>query len=132
MNIRFQNTPPPTTVFADRGNGFYESFSGRMTDGYRAALRAQRLKAFFPENASIQPGQLQEFMLHETAVAWMRTRLTKTLPKDPWKETVDEYHTRLRACAAHINDHHDVEGLCNELPYRVGLLQASRGDRINK
>eukprot|EP00959_Pyramimonas_sp_CCMP1952_P057247 1194864-Pyramimonas_sp.AAC.1 len=35
----------------------------------------------FPEHAFVQPSQLQEAMLRETAVSWMRDRLTKTLPK---------------------------------------------------
>lgn len=103
-----------------------------MTDGYLDALRAHKLRAFFPKNASVQPGQLQEFMLHETAESWMRNQLTKTLPQKPWEETVDDYHTRLRACAAYINDNYDVEGLCKELPQRVESFLARKGDRIHK
>ena len=33
--------------------------------------------------------QLQDFLLHETAMAWMRDRLKKTAPKKPWKETLE-------------------------------------------
>ena len=55
--------------------GFYNAVTGRITPGYRAALQANGLRAFFNDDASVQPGQLQEVMLHETAVAWMRVRL---------------------------------------------------------
>ena len=73
--------------------------TGIITDGYKAALREHGLKAFFGNDASIQPGQLQEVMLHETAVAWMRLRLSKTLPKKPWKGSPEEYRARLKLCA---------------------------------
>ena len=56
----------------------------------------------------------------------------KTLPKKPWEESVENYPTRLRACVAHINARFNVEGLCRELPQRVGMLEASKGDRISK
>ena len=56
--------------------------SGAITEEYRGALRRHDLKAFFPLDASVQPGQLQEVMLHETAVSWMRDELTKTPPQE--------------------------------------------------
>ena len=96
-------------LFTDRGNGFYNACSGMITETYRAALRTHGLQAFFATDASVQPGQLQELMLHETAVAWMRGRLAKTMPKKPWEETPEQYCTRLKACAAHINANHDVD-----------------------
>ena len=40
LNIRFQGAEPPTKLFTDRGNGFYNSGSGAITSGYRDALRA--------------------------------------------------------------------------------------------
>ena len=75
LNIRFQGSTAPTRVFTVRGNGFYNAGTGRITPGYRAALQANGLRAFSNDDASVQPGQLQEVMLHETAVAWMRVRL---------------------------------------------------------
>ena len=75
---------------------------------------------FFDRDASIQPGSLQEVMLHETAVAWMRDRLIKTTPQRAWQESVEEYCTRLKACAMYINDNYNVQGLCRELDRRQG------------
>ena len=57
-------------------------------------------------------------MLHETAVAWVRQRLAKTLPRASWEETVGKYHGRLKACAAYINATYDVQGLCLSFPDR--------------
>ena len=130
LNVRFQGATAPKVLFTDRGNGFYNAGTGVITDSYRAALRAHGLQAFFPTDASVQPGQLQELMLHETAVSWMRVRLTKTLPNRCWEETPEQYRTRLKACAAHINAHHDVDQLCSDLPKRLRELDDLEGDRL--
>ena len=132
LNIRFQGSTAPQNFFTDRGNGFFNSGSGAITPTYRCALREHGLKAFFSEDASVQPGKLQEVMLHETAVAWMRRRLSQTKPAWPWVETLDSYRSRLKACAAYINNKYDVDGLCMALPRRLSLLEQSWGDRISK
>ena len=77
-------------MFTDRGNGFYEAGSGAMTAGYHDALREHGLKAFMREDASMQPGVLQEIMLHETAMARVRFRLSRTVSQIAWKETGPE------------------------------------------
>ena len=56
LNIRFQGSTPPKLLFSDRGNGVYDAGSGTITAGYQQALRAHGLKAFFGDNASVQPG----------------------------------------------------------------------------
>ena len=132
LNVRFPSGAAPRILFTDRGNGFFQSGSGAITDEYSAALKHNRLKAFFGVNASVQPGQLQEVMLHETAVSWLRVRLTKTVPKRSWEETLEAYRSRLKDCAAHINGHHDVAGLCRELPARLVELDRRKGDRLSK
>ena len=88
--------------------------------------------AWLGADASLQPGCLQELMLHETAMAWVRERLKKTVPARPWEETVEAYSSRLKDVAAHINRMHDVEGVCRELPSRVEKLMQRKGDRISK
>ena len=80
----------------------------------------------------MQPGKLQEMMLHEIAVAWMRHRLAQTKPREPWLETVDDYKSRLKECAAFINGKYDVDGLCRALPTRLASLEERWGDRIPK
>ena len=132
LNIRFQGSSAPRALFTDRGDGFYASGAGKVTDGYRAALRKHDLKAFFPSDASVQPGTLQELMLHEAAVSWMRTRLAQTVPKKAWEEAVDSYGTRLKASAAFINARYNVAKLCEDLPKRLETLQEHCGDRLAK
>ena len=69
---------------------------------------------------------------HETAVSWMRTRLAKTVPQKAWEETLPAYGTRLKACAAYINNTYDVASLCRELPDRLQSLHDRGGDRLPK
>ena len=114
LRARFPGGCPAQVLFTDRGNGFYNAGSGQITTKYRAALRKHGLRAFFPASASIQPGQPQEVMLHETAASWTRAQLAKTLPKNSWEETVDAYCARRRTCASHINNTCDMGGLCRE------------------
>ena len=68
-------------------------------------------------------------MLHETAVSWIRVRLSKTVPVHAWEETRDAYRSRLKGCAAYINSHYDVDGLWRVLPGRLRDLAAREGDR---
>ena len=132
LNARFPRGAAPRFLFTDRGNGFYNSGSGKITAGYRKALRAHRLKAFFGDDASVHPGELQELMLHETAVAWVRGRLAKTQPKRSWEETLEAYRARLKDCAAFINANYNVDGLCRGLPGRLETLDLLEGDRLSK
>ena len=71
-------------------------------------------------------------MLHETTVAWTRGHLAKTLPRRSWEETPDEYRMRLKRCAAYINEHFAVGGLCGSLPARLKELRSRDGDRLAK
>ena len=69
-------------------------------------------------------------MLHETAVSWLRARLAKTLPRASWDETVEQYHQRLKSCAAYINSNYDVPSLCLGFPGRLQELERRRRDRL--
>ena len=132
LNIRFQGSDAPGILFTDRGQGFYNNNCGHITRLYKGALEEHGLKAYYGDDASIQPGNLQEIMLHETAVAWVRRREAVTQKRQPWTETVEEFGARLRDAADHINRHFDVEGLCKGLPERVQKVIDNEGDRIKK
>ena len=71
LNIRFQGSAPPGILFTDRGQGFYHINGGRITDEFKAAVREHGLKTFYGDNASVQPGTLQDRMLHEMSAAWI-------------------------------------------------------------
>ena len=129
LNVRFRDNAP-AVLMTDRGNGFFESNSGKITDGYRDALREHGLKCFQGQDAHQQPGMLQELMLHETIMAWVRVRLSRTVPPNPCGESYSDYVSRLKRVAAYINEHHKVGDVCHRLPARVQKLIDAKGDRI--
>ena len=130
VNVRFQSSDQPRILFTDRGQGFYNIKGGRITTAYKEALSEHSLKAYYGDNASVQPGNLQEVLLHETAVAWVRRREAVSQPLRPWKETPAEYAARLRSICQYINANFDVEGLCRKFPERLQLVVDAEGDRI--
>ena len=132
LNVRCPGGDAPTTVFVDRGPGFYHPSTGQITAGFKQGLRDNGLRAFMGDDAAEQPGALQELMLHETAVSWIRVKLQRCKPTRPWLETVEQYRARLKSVVTAINQEHNVEGLCWELPDRVEKLRLAKGDRLSK
>ena len=131
MNVRFPNArTKPKCVFVDRGKGFYHPGSAKITREFAAALKECGFRAFWGDDARRQPGHMQEVLLHETAVSWLRFRLARTLPARPWEETPAAYGARLRQCCAEINAELDVEGLCRAFLERVQKLVDKEGDRL--
>ena len=60
LNKRFRTADRmPGVIFTDRGRGFYEPNSGKMTEQYSRGLRAHNLRALMGENAAVQPGSMQ-------------------------------------------------------------------------
>ena len=101
-----------------------------QTTEFQVALGRHGLTSFMGDNAARQPGMLQEMMLHETAVAWIRWGLVQSLPRRPWEETVQAYARRVRDVVRGINETHDVEGLCRALPARIQLLIEAQGGKL--
>lgn len=131
LNVRFQNAASqPAVLFTDRGRGFYLPNSGAITTEYKEALAENELQAVMGDDASRQPGSMQDFLLHETAVSWLRHRLAESTPKKCWTETRPEYGRRLKRCCEEVNRDLDVEGLCKQLPKRLKLLKDKEGDRL--
>ena len=84
------------------------------------------------DDASRQPGNIQEVMLHETLVAWVRKKLQTSKPKSPWEETEEDYGERLKNIFRDINANCDIPGLCAEFPGRVQRVVDEKGGRISK
>ena len=84
------------------------------------------------DDASVQPGSLSDLMLHETAVAWIRHKEGLTLPRRPWTESREAFGARMKQIVVTINGEHDVDGLCRELPMRIGKLIEKRGGKLRK
>ena len=83
-------------------------------------------------DAAEQPGALQDVLLHETAVSWVRNSLKTSLPQKPWEESREAFGARLRDAAREANTKYDVDGLCREFPSRIADLKARSGDRLGK
>lgn len=132
LNLRFPNdASKPNLVMSDRGPAFYHG-TGTITEQYSAALRQNGLRPLMGADARMQPGNLQELMLHETAIAWLRFSMSRCVPKQPWHETREEYSTRLKETVRKINANHDVHNLCKGFPKRLSMLIEKEGDRISK
>ena len=133
VNLRFQGgTTQPDTIWTDRGKGFYFPGNGHITGAYQKALRDHRFKAAWGDDASVQPGKLQELMLHETTVSWIRLRLGKTVPVKPWEETRVEYAARLKMICEDINSNLEVEALCRGFLKRIQKLVDREGGRFKE
>ena len=90
------------------------------------------MKAALGNDASVQPGNLQELMLHETAVYWIRYRLGRSVPKKAWEESREAFTARLKVVCENISDTLDVEGLCRGFLPRVEKLVACEGGRLSE
>ena len=132
LNVRFPQGAKPRVLFVDRGKGFYTSSTARITPEFKAALRAHDLTTFMGDDASAQPGTLAQVLLHETAVAWARVQLARTMPKQPWRETREAFGDRLREACRTINAEHNVENLCREFPGRIQHLIDVAGDNLRQ
>ena len=133
LGRRFQGgVNGPTVLFTDRGSGFYNAGSGAITPNYKNALASAGLTAFMGDSAAAQPGRLSDLMLHETAVAWIRDKERKTLPRQPWRETNASFSLRLKGIVDKINRAFDVNGLCRQLPCRVEALYNKQGGKLKK
>lgn len=133
INIRFQGDgPQPDVVFVDRGGGFYDG-TGQITAEFKSALRTNSFTAFHGDNAQVQPGRSGDLWLHETSVSWIRERLKRSLPKDPWNESEESFTKRMKTAVEYVNANHGVTGLCKEMPERMrDLVHEQQGDRIRK
>ena len=125
-----RNTSGESLLPSTRGQGFYRARGGKITPEFKAALTEHDLKPYYGDDASVQPGNLQEVMLHETALAWIRHWEPKMRPVQPWTETREGLGKRLRGICKDINENCDVEGLCRKLPKRIQDVVDNLGDRI--
>ena len=131
MNVRFRNaTAKPDVLFTDRGRGFYQPNSGVITAKWKQGIEANGFQAFMKNNAQRQPGSLQDVLLHETAVSWLRRRLERSTPTKCWEESRQAYGRRLKRCCEEVNKECDVKGLYNAFPKRIKLLKKKEGERL--
>ena len=80
----------------------------------------------------MQRRSLSDMALHETSLAWVQNQENLTLPPRPWAESRNAFATRTKRIVATINAHHDVDGLCREMPMRIRELIGKEGDKLRK
>ena len=126
------DTQLPRIVASDRGLGFYQGSTGHIVREYSDALTEHGFRPWVGDDASHQPADIPDVLLHETVVAWIRSYLQK----HPLCRTgsLDAQEARLRIlfndCAAHINGVYDVDGLCRQFPTRLENLINGGGERL--
>ena len=76
---------------------------------------------------------MPDLLLHETAVAWFRRKLSKELPVCvPWEETQAQWAARARQVVAFLNKNYRVDKLCQQFPQRLEACRNSDGERLRK
>ena len=66
------------------------------------------------------------------ALSWVRACEAVAVPKEPWKETPEEFARRLRDICRYVNRHCDIGGVCKRFPKRVQMVGDADGDRIDE
>ena len=124
----------PRVVVSDRGLGFYMSGlrNGQIVPAYRTSLSAVGFRPFAGDDASDQPPDCPDVLLHETAVGWIR----KFFKKHPFRRAaaldlnIERVKAQMGECIRHINQKYDVDALCSAWPERLRDLVDSEGERL--
>ena len=119
----------PRVVMSDRGRGFFTS-RGAITKKYADALKNAGVRPFTGDDASDQPPNIPDVLLHEVATAWVRTRERQTKPAKAWLETREHFTERMARVVRDINKTCDVEGLCRSFGNLLQQLVDRQGDKV--
>ena len=69
--------PKPRVIFSDRGPGLYNTGTGIIVHAYRNALTKHGLRSWAGDDATWQPPDVPDVLLHETVVGWVRKYFQK-------------------------------------------------------
>ena len=118
-------------AFVFRGAGIGPSLlSDPWGAQFKEALGTHGLTCIMGDDASAQPGNLQDVLLHETAVSWLRLRLAASTPARCWEEAPVQYTSRLKRCCDDVNQNLKVDDLCNAWPKRIRKVRDLEGGRL--
>ena len=67
----------PKAKMTNRGPGFFNSLSGHIVKSYGEALQMHGFRPSAGEDASQQPPDIPDLLLHETAIGWVRSYMRK-------------------------------------------------------
>lgn len=121
----------PRVVFSDRGPGFYAPI-GYINHEYADALRRHGFRPYAGDDAREQPPDVPDCLPHERAAAWTKEWMSKhPIPRAGGLDKMEAMvKVRLRQCAAHINENHDVDALCRRFPKTMRELKKAKGERL--
>ena len=131
LQRRFGSAPKPRVACTDRGPGFYAP-NGAILPAYAAALKRHGFRPFAGADASHQPADLPDVLLHERAAAWAKAWMQKRpVRKSQSLDSMEaELREKVRECATYINANHKVARVCYSFPDRVAKLKRARGERL--
>ena len=102
----------PRVVFTDRGPGLYQGGHGTTCHKYAEALAKHGFRPFAGDDASWQPPDIADLLLHESVAAGIRKYCRKKPIK--WISGDQEanykmFVQRLKECEMHFNKHRMVK-----------------------
>ena len=123
----------PKVLYSDRGPGMFVLRTGQATGSYAEGVEAAGLRLYTGTDASAQPSDLADFLLHETAIACFKRNLNAASPESkPWQETHKQFQKRVSRVVKEANKKCDFRLLCCEYLARLEELVAKKGDRLKK
>ena len=116
----------------DRGPGFYQSSTGHIVGEYKRALDETGFRALMGDDASQQPPDVPDVLLHETVAGWMKKYLQKEHfnRTDSLEKNQERLVQTMAECKSFINKEYDVDGLCRAFPKRLQELIDEGGQRL--
>ena len=123
----------PKVLYTDRGPGMFVPRTGQATGAYAEGVQEAELRLYTGTDASQQPSDLADVLLHETAIACFKRNLAASTPSaEPWKETRQDFQARVARVAKEANSKCDLRLLCCEYLTRLEMLVQTKGDRLKK
>ena len=123
----------PKVLYTDRGPGMFVPRTGQATGAYAEGVQEAELRLYTGTDASQQPSDLADVLLHETAIACFKRNLAASTPSaEPWKETRQDFQARVARVAKEANSKCDLRLLCCEYLTHLEMLVQTTGDRLKK
>ena len=88
---------------------------------------------FCGDDTSQQSPGMPDLLLHETAVARLRRKLSKQrLTCVPWEETQTQWAARARQVVASVEANYRIDKLCQQFPQRLRTCKGHDSERLGK
>ena len=121
----------PNILYTDRGPGMFVPRTGQATTVYADSVQQAGFQLYTGTDASRQPADVPDVLLHETAIACFKRKLAATPPSvDPWKETREQFRARIDKVVQAANEQYNFHSLCGAYHERLKLLVERKGDRL--